>query len=238
MSLVTTSRSVVRALKQSASIKDATAASRFIKTGKGRYGEGDSFLGIRMPVLRQRANEFKDLSRSETSNLLKSKFHEARITALLIMVLQFQHGDEKVQARIVQLYLNNTLYVNGWDLVDCSAHLILGPWLMRRDKGILSTLARSESLWERRIAIMSTFHFIRQQHFSPTLKIARLLLKDNEDLIHKAVGWMLREVGNRDRNTEEEFLRKYYRNMPRTMLRYAIEKFPEARRQQYLNGTV
>jgi len=154
------------------------------------------------------------------------------------MVLQFQHGDEKVQARIVQLYLNNTLYVNGWDLVDCSAHLILGPWLMRRDKGILSTLARSESLWERRIAIMSTFHFIRQQHFSPTLKIARLLLKDNEDLIHKAVGWMLREVGNRDRNTEEEFLRKYYRNMPRTMLRYAIEKFPEARRQQYLNGTV
>lgn len=238
MSLVTTSRSVVRALKQSASIKDATAASRFIKTGKGQYGEGDSFLGIRMPVLRQRANEFKDLSRSETSNLLKSKFHEARITALLIMVLQFQHGDEKVQARIVQLYLNNTLYVNGWDLVDCSAHLILGPWLMRRDKGILSTLARSESLWERRIAIMSTFHFIRQQHFSPTLKIARLLLKDNEDLIHKAVGWMLREVGNRDRNTEEEFLRKYYRNMPRTMLRYAIEKFPEARRQQYLNGTV
>ena len=191
-----------------------------------------------MPVLRQRANEFKDLSRSETSNLLKSKFHEARITALLIMVLQFQHGDEKVQARIVQLYLNNTLYVNGWDLVDCSAHLILGPCLMRRDKGILSTLARSESLWERRIAIMSTFHFIRQQHFSPTLKIARLLLKDNEDLIHKAVGWMLREVGNRDRNTEEEFLRKYYRNMPRTMLRYAIEKFPEARRQQYLNGTV
>ena len=238
MSLVTTSRSVVRALKQSASIKDATAASRFIKTGKGQYGEGDSFLGIRMPVLRQRANEFKDLSRSETSNLLKSKFHEARITALLIMVLQFQHGDEKVQARIVQLYLNNTLYVNGWDLVDCYAHLILGPWLMRRDKGILSTLARSESLWERRIAIMSTFHFIRQQHFSPTLKIARLLLKDNEDLIHKAVGWMLREVGNRDRNTEEEFLRKYYRNMPRTMLRYAIEKFPEARRQQYLNGTV
>jgi len=238
LSLVTTSRSVVRALKQSASIKDATAASRFIKTGKGQYGEGDSFLGIRMPVLRQRANEFKDLSRSETSNLLKSKFHEARITALLIMVLQFQHGDEKVQARIVQLYLNNTLYVNGWDLVDCSAHLILGPWLMRRDKGILSTLARSESLWERRIAIMSTFHFIRQQHFSPTLKIARLLLKDNEDLIHKAVGWMLREVGNRDRNTEEEFLRKYYRNMPRTMLRYAIEKFPEARRQQYLNGTV
>jgi len=238
LSLVTTSRSVVRALKQSASIKDATAASRFIKTGKGQYGEGDSFLGIRMPVLRQRANEFKDLSRSETSNLLKSKFHEARITALLIMVLQFQHGDEKVQARIVQLYLNNTLYVNGWDLVDCSAHLILGPWLMRRDKGILSTLARSESLWERRIAIMSTVHFIRQQHFSPTLKIARLLLKDNEDLIHKAVGWMLREVGNRDRNTEEEFLRKYYRNMPRTMLRYAIEKFPEARRQQYLNGTV
>lgn len=191
-----------------------------------------------MPVLRQRANEFKDLSRSETSNLLKSKFHEARITALLIMVLQFQHGDEKVQARIVQLYLNNTLYVNGWDLVDCSAHLILGPWLMRRDKGILSTLARSESLWERRIAIMSTFHFIRQQHFSPTLKIARLLLKDNEDLIHKAVGWMLREVGNRDRNTEEDFLRKYYRNMPRTMLRYAIEKFPQTRRKQYLNGTM
>jgi len=238
LSLVTTSRSVVRALKQSASIKDATAASRFIKTGKGQYGEGDSFLGIRMPVLRQRANEFKDLFSQRNIYLLKSKFHEARITALLIMVLQFQHGDEKVQARIVQLYLNNTLYVNGWDLVDCSAHLILGPWLMRRDKGILSTLARSESLWERRIAIMSTFHFIRQQHFSPTLKIARLLLKDNEDLIHKAVGWMLREVGNRDRNTEEEFLRKYYRNMPRTMLRYAIEKFPEARRQQYLNGTV
>ena len=128
--------------------------------------------------------------------------------------------------------------MNGWNLADCSAHLILGPWLMWHDKAILETLARSESLWERRIAIMSTFHYVRQQKFSPTLKISRLLLKDNEDLIHKAMGWMLREVGNRDRATQEVFLLKHYRNMPRTMLRYAIEKFPQTRRKQYLKGAV
>lgn len=233
-----TSRAVVRALKNSVNAKDATAASRFIKTGKGEYGEGDSFLGIRMPVLRQHANEFKGLPLAESALLLQSKFHEARVCALLILVLKFQQGDELTQARIVKLYLKHTAYVNGWDLVDCSAHLILGPWLMERDKTVLETLARSESLWERRIAIMSTFHFIRQQHFSPTLKISQLLLNDSEDLIHKAVGWMLREVGNRNRAMEEVFLVKHYRNMPRTMLRYAIEKFTETLRKQYLNGTL
>ncbi len=233
-----TATDVLKQLKKSSSRNDATAASRFIKTGTGQYGEGDFFLGIRMPVLRQLAKTNIDLSITAVEKLLKSKFHEARMTALLIMVLKFKQGEEKARSDIVNLYLKNTLYANGWDLVDCSAHLILGPWLMRRDKTILTRLARSEILWERRIAIMSTFHFIRQQHFSPTLKIARLLFKDKEDLIHKAVGWMLREVGNRDRKTEEEFLKQHYHNMPRTMLRYAIEKFPQARRKQYLNGTL
>jgi 3-methyladenine DNA glycosylase AlkD len=238
VSIAPSASTLIRALKKSASKKDATSVSRFIKTRKGQYGEGDSFLGIRMPVLRQLAKDNMDLSLTEAVNLLKSEFHEARMTALLILVLKFQQEDETTQAQIVKLYLKYSAYMNGWDLVDCSAHLILGPWLMRRDKRILKNLARSQSLWDRRIAIMSTFHFIRQQHFAPTLKIARLLLNDNEDLIHKAVGWMLREVGNRDRNTEEDFLRKYYRNMPRTMLRYAIEKFPQTRRKQYLNGTM
>lgn len=238
MSIAPSASTLIRVLKKSASKREATSASRFIKTAKGQYGEGDSFLGIRMPVLRQLAKDNINLSLTETAKLFKNEFHEARMAALLILVLKFRQEDEETRAQIVRLYLKYSVYVNGWDLVDCSAHLILGPWLMRRDKTILFKLARSQSLWDRRIAIMSTFHFIRQQHFVPTLKIARLLLKDNEDLIHKAVGWMLREVGNRDRNTEEDFLRKYYRNMPRTMLRYAIEKFPQTRRKQYLNGTM
>jgi 3-methyladenine DNA glycosylase AlkD len=229
---------VVKQLKKSASKKDAAQASRFIKVGAGQYGAGDKFLGVRMPVLRQLAKNSVLLPLSETRKLLTNEFHEVRIAALLILVEQFQQGDEARQARVVKLYLANTGYINGWDLVDCSAHLIIGPWLMHRDKKILQTLARSTSLWERRIAIMSTFHFIRQQKFTPTIKIAKLLLKDEEDLIHKAVGWMLREVGNRDRAVEEVFLQQHYRNMPRTMLRYAIEKFPQTLRKKYLNGKV
>ena len=189
-----------------------------------------------MPALRQLAKASVLLPLAQARELLGNEYHEARIVALLILVEQFQQGDEARQGKVVRLYLGNTRFINGWDLVDCSAHLILGPWLMRRDKKILQTLARSTSLWERRIAIMTTFHFIRQQKFTPTLKIAKLLLKNEEDLVHKAVGWMLREVGNRDRAVEERFLQQHYRNMPRTMLRYAIEKFPQTLRKKYLKG--
>lgn len=238
MSTKPTAKEVLSQLKQSASKKDAALASRFIKVGEGQYGAGDKFLGVRMPVLRQLAKSSALLSLTETKKLLRNEFHEARVTALLILVEVFQQGDEEKQSKVVGLYLANTRFINGWDLVDCSAHLIVGPWLMRRDKKILQRLARSESLWERRIAIMSTFHFIRKQTFAPTLQVAQLLLRDEQDLIHKAVGWMLREVGNRDRAVEEKFLQQHYRNMPRTMLRYAIEKFPENLRKNYLGGKI
>ena len=233
-----TASMVLKQLKKYGNKNHAVQASRFIKVGKEQYGAGDKFLGVRLPVLRKLAKNSALLPLGETRKLLSNEFHEVRIAALLILVEQFQQGDETRKAKVVKLYLGNTRYINGWDLVDCSAHLIIGPWLMRRDKKILETLARSTILWERRIAIMSTFHFIRQQKFTPTLKIAKLLLKDEQDLIHKAVGWMLREVGNRGRAVEEVFLQQHYRNKPRTMLRYAIEKFPETLRKKYLNGKI
>ena len=216
----------------------AEHASRFFKTGKGEYGEGDQFLGIRVPVLRKHAKTFRHLSMEKTEQLLQSDFHEERLCALFILVQKYNDGDTSERQQIFELYLRNTRHINGWDLVDSSAHHIIGRHLLESNKDLLYSLAESESLWERRIAIISTYRFIRQLQFSDTINISRLLLNDREDLIHKAVGWMLREVGNRDPAVEEAFLQTCYKTMPRTMLRYAIEKFPQEKRKRYLKGLV
>jgi 3-methyladenine DNA glycosylase AlkD len=213
----------------------ATAAGsrRFFKTGKGEYGEGDRFRGIRVPVLRRLAREYQAVGLPQVLRLLQSRFHEDRLLALLLLVQLFARGDEALRRRIYQRYLASTRYVNNWDLVDSSAEHIAGAWLWTRSRQPLRRLARSKNLWERRIAIIATFHFIRRGQFRDTLEIAAMLRDDREDLIHKAVGWMLREVGNRHHATEVAFLKSHCRRMPRTMLRYAIEKFPARERAQF-----
>lgn len=216
----------------------AKHSQRFFKTAKGEYGEGDRFLGVRVPVLRQHARRYRNLALKPLLQLLRSPYHEERLCALLIMVLKYARGAEEERERLFQIYLGNTDCINNWDLVDSSAHHIVGVHLENRDRRILYSLAGSQSLWERRIAIISTLHFIRNREYDETLAIAHRLLDDSHDLIHKAVGWMLREVGNRDLPVEQAYLDKHYRQMPRTMLRYAIEKFPEKRRKAYLNGQV
>jgi len=216
----------------------AEHSQRFFKTGKGEYGEGDKFLGIRVPVLRKQVKLFRELSLVDVCRVLQSRFHEERLLALLMLVDRFERADETEQTEIYQLYLRHTDYINNWDLVDSSALQIVGGYLFERERDSLYELVHSVSLWERRIAIIATFYMIRREDFSDTLKLAEILLEDGEDLIHKAVGWMLREVGKRDMDVEQKFLQEYYKNMPRTMLRYAIEKFPEPLRKQYLAGDI
>ena len=216
----------------------AEGSRRFFKTGPGEYGEGDLFRGIRVPVLRALAKEYRSIPLPEAVRLLGSAFHEDRLLALLLLVRLYSRGDEASRGEIYRLYLKNTRFINSWDLVDSSAEQIVGAHLRDRSRAPLGRLAKSASLWDRRIAVMATFHFVKRGEFRETLDLARALLHDREDLIHKAVGWMLREVGKRDAEAEERFLRENYRRMPRTMLRYAIEKFPEERRLAYLRGEV
>ncbi|MBW1897026.1 MAG: DNA alkylation repair protein [Deltaproteobacteria bacterium] len=216
----------------------AETSQRFFKTGPGEYAEGDLFLGIRVPELRKLAKVYEHITLTETTELLQSAIHEERLLALFIIIRRYAKGTEVEQKKIYGFYLKNIRFVNNWDLVDTSAEHIVGAFLKDKPRELLYKLAKSKRLWERRIAIISTFHYIKRDEFSETLKISGMLLADEEDLIHKAVGWMLREVGKRDLETEETFLRKHYRIMPRTMLRYAIEKFPESKRQRYLKGTI
>ena len=216
----------------------ARALQRFFKTGQGQYGEGDVFVGLRVPEIRKLAKEYEKLPLSEIIGLLRSPLHEARLLALLILVRAYAQGDSSLQERIYNLYLKNTRFINSWDLVDVSAEHVVGSHLRYGDRTPLHALAVSNLLWDRRISIMATFHYIKRGEFAETLHIAERLLRDPEDLIHKAVGWMLREIGKRDRPTEEEFLRAHCKTMPRTMLRYAIEKFPEKLRQRYLRGEI
>jgi 3-methyladenine DNA glycosylase AlkD len=223
-------------LREQADPEDARNLQRFFKTGPGEYGEGDVFIGVRVPVVRGIAKEFRALPLEDAAELLRSPVHEERLLALLILVGAYAKGDDVLRGRIFDFYLANTRFINNWDLVDSSAEHLLGAHLRGGDRSLLDRLARSELLWERRIAIMATFHFIRRGEFTDTLRIAALLLHDGHDLIHKAVGWMLREVGKRDREAEEAFLREHCRAMPRTMLRYAIERFPEPLRLAYLRG--
>ncbi len=215
--------------------KKAETLSRFFKTGKGEYGEGDLFLGLTVPESRSIARKYAHISFGEIKELLKSKFHEERLVALLILVHNYNQGNQKQKDDVYNFYINNMLFINNWDLVDLTADKIVGAHLLDKGKDILYNIAKSKNLWERRISIVATFHFIRKHSFNETLKIAELLLDDDHDLIHKAVGWMLREVGKRNQEDEETFLKKHYKKMPRTMLRYAVERFSESKRKLYLD---
>jgi len=218
--------------------KIAEHSLRFFKTGPGEYGEGDLFLGIRVPVTKKVARKFKELPVDEVLKLLKSKYHEERLLALIMLVNRFKKETDKEQKKIYEAYLSHTEYINNWDLVDGSAHQIVGGYLFERDRKPLYQLAKSKSLWERRISMIATYTFIKRDDFEDTLNLSAILLTDEEDLMHKAVGWMLREVGKKDLEVEEKFLRKHYKKMPRTMLRYAIEKFEEKKRKGYLHGKI
>jgi 3-methyladenine DNA glycosylase AlkD len=216
----------------------ARAAVRYCKTGPGQYAEGDVFVGLRAATLRQLAREYRDLPPEQAIELLQSPVHEDRSLALLILADAATRGDAARKKEVYDLYLAHTRFVNNWDLVDVSAAAVVGGHLAERSRRPLVRLAKSASLWERRIAVVATHHFIRRGEFADTLTVAELLLGDREDLIHKAVGWMLREVGKRDQAVLEGFLAGHYRRMPRAMLRYAIERFAGPRRRQYLRGEV
>jgi len=218
--------------------KRAAAVQRYFKTGKGEYADGDKFLGVAAPQTRAIAKKYwREISIADVEIILRSEIHEERMTALLIMAKKFEKGDEPEKKNIFDLYLANTKYINNWDLVDLSAPKIVGAYLQNKDKKILFELAKSKDLWERRIAMLATFWFIKNDDCRVAPKIAAILLNDKQELIHKAVGWMLRETGKHcGQEIEEKFLQKHYKNMPRTMLRYAIERFDETKRQDYLTG--
>jgi len=213
----------------------AEVSQRFFKTGKGEYAEGDLFIGLTVPNLRKIARDYRTLSHKEIVSLLKSKIHEERLLALLILCLQYAKGDEAQRETIYNLYLAHTKFINNWDLVDVTAPHIVGAYLSKRDRQPLYELAKSSSLWERRIAILATFHFIRNHDFDDSLHIAEILLLDDHDLIHKAVGWMLREIDKRASPAAlTTFLARHAATMPRTMLRYAIERLPATKRKFWM----
>jgi 3-methyladenine DNA glycosylase AlkD len=221
-------------LRAMASPERAAVNRGFFKTGPGEYSEGDLFLGIRVPDLRALVKKADAVSLQEVLALLRSEWHEERFMALLLMECRYESGNEEVRGAIVKAYLANTRWVNNWDLVDASAPSILGTWLLTRERAVLGDLVVSANLWERRIAIVSTLTLIRSGEFRDTLRLAERLLSDPEDLMHKACGWMLREVGKKDREVLILFLEKHAMGMPRTMLRYAIERFPEQERRHWL----
>ena len=226
-----------KTIRKHANPKRAESSLWFFKTGKGEYGEGDKFLGISNPIMRKIAKEFYSLAINDLEKLIKSNFHEERQIALFILTLRFEKAKPLDKRDIYNFYLKHTKYINNWDLVDCSAHKIIGAYLYDKNRKILYKLAKSKNLWERRISVISTFYFIAQREYKDSLAIAEILINDKHDLIQKAVGWMLREIGKREQGIEEKFLYKYYKIMPRTMLRYAIEKFNDKKRKFYLNKT-
>ncbi|MBD3204940.1 DNA alkylation repair protein [Candidatus Bathyarchaeota archaeon] len=207
----------------------------FFKTGRGEYGEGDKFLGVRVPDQRKLAKRYQDIPRVQVVELLSSPIHEHRLTAIFILTYQFNKGDQEARRKIVETYLDNLDYINNWDLVDSSAPKILGEYLVEKPRDSLYELAGSCNLWERRISIIATFAFIKRQELDDSIALAKILLDDEHDLIHKAVGWVLREVGKSDQQVLEDFLEENIGKMPRTMLRYAIEKLPEEKRQYYMS---
>jgi 3-methyladenine DNA glycosylase AlkD len=221
-------------LRTLADFEKANILQRFFKTKKGEYGEGDIFLGIIVPDIRKVAKRYTGLKLSEVKEILYSKIHEERLCALLILVDKFEKGNDLEKGKVFKFYIKNSKQANNWDLVDLSAPKIVGEYLLDKSKYTLYKFAVSKNLWQKRISIISTFTFIKSHKYNDTFKIAEILMNDNHDLIHKAVGWMLREVGKRSLKDEEKFLKKYRGKMPRTMLRYAIEKFPEGKRLEYL----
>ncbi|MFH0979564.1 MAG: DNA alkylation repair protein [Candidatus Roizmanbacteria bacterium] len=232
-------KKVIQELNKKTNPEKAKILSRFFKTGKGEYGEGDKFLGITVPEQRQTAKKFfKNITLKEIKILLKNKIHEYRLTALIMLTYKYKKADEKDRKQYFEFYLKNTRSINNWDMVDLTAPNIVGEYLFDKDRKIIYELTKSKNLWEKRIAILSTYTFIRKNQFLDTLRVAEILIKDKHDLIQKAVGWMLREVGKRNLKTEEEFLQKYYQKMGRITLRYAIEKFPEEKRKFYLRKKI
>lgn len=227
-----------KALKALANPAKARDLQRFFKTGPGEYAEGDQFIGVAVPNTRKVVRLYQALPIDDLPILLESRIHEERLLGLLILVRSYQRGDHAQKEQIYKIYTGHFEWINNWDLVDVTAEHISGAHLFERDRRPLYRWAKSDHLWTRRISIMSTFYYIKRDDFDDTLRLAKLLLMDPHDLMHKATGWMLREVGNRDRPVEEQFLRHHYRQMPRTMLRYAIEKFPESLRQAYLKGSI
>ena len=225
----------IRSLLKNCEKTSSVSKAIFYKTEPGDYAEHDQFIGVSVPVLRKISKEFQTLSLDEIQKLMESKVNEERLLALFILTLQYQKGEAKVKNNLYQFYLRHLEHVNNWNLVDASAHLIMGDALMNKKRGILLRLAASKMMWERRISIVATWAFIRKNDLEWTFKIAEILLKDKHDLIHKAVGWMLREAGKRDQKQLIHFLDAYGLKMPRTMLRYSIEKFPEQQRKFYLN---
>ena len=226
--------SVQRELRRLGDPQRAAILQRFFKTGPGEYAEGDKFLGITVPQTRKLVRKYSHLTLNQVQTLFGSDYHEERLLAVLILVAQFKKADAELQQRIFRFYVKNKRYVNNWDLVDSSSPVIVGGFLRDKERTLLYNYAQSKNLWDRRIAIMATFTFIRVGDFSDSLALARILLRDSHDLIHKAVGWMLREIGKRDLTTEERFLDAHSSQMPRTMLRYAIEKFDKNKKQHYL----
>lgn len=226
---------LIEALNKLCDPEKAKNSAWFFKTGEGEYGHGDEFIGVTVPEQRKLARKYKDLTLPEIEGLLESPIHEHRLTGLFILVGQYQKAkDEATKKKLAEFYLKNLKYVNNWDLVDSSAPYILGDYLLDRPKDKLYELAKSKDLWERRVAMLTCFGFIRKGEFEDALGIAEILVNDSEDLIQKAVGWMLREIGDKDLKTEEKFLDKHYKTMPRTMLRYAIEKFTPEKKQFYM----
>lgn len=226
-------------LRNAACSKQAEQLSRYFKTGPGEYGEGDIFLGLRVPDTRKISKKYKHLKKGDILSLLKSKYHEERQLAIFILVINYQETKEnKVKNEIFSTYTSHLKYINNWDLIDLSAPKIVGAHLYQKPRKLLKDLVKSKRLWDRRVAVLSTFYFVDNDDFELSLKFAELLLRDEEDLIHKATGWMLREIGKRSITVLENFLMKHYMKMPRTMLRYSIEKLPEARRKAYLKGEV
>jgi len=229
-------REEIRAL---ANKEIAQHSLRFFKTDKGEYGHGDLFLGVRAPKIRLIAKKHIDISITDMKTLIQSKYHEERFLGLIILVNKYaKTKDKKNRNQLYKIYVSSFKYINNWNLVDVTCPHVTGKHLIDKDRTILYKWAKSEDLWTKRIAMVSTFSFIRKNDLEDTFKIAEILLHDEHDLIHKAVGWMLREAGKRDIKKEETFLKKYYKTMPRTMLRYSIEKFPETKRQKYLKGTI
>ena len=226
-------------IRELANEEIAKHSLRFFKTDKGQYGYGDIFLGVRAPKIRLIANKHIDISIADMKTLIQSKYHEERFLGLIILVNKYSKTkDKKNRNQLYKIYVSSFKHINNWDLVDVTCPHVTGKHLMDKDRTILYKWAKSEDLWTKRIAMVSTFCFIRKNDLEDTFKIAEILLHDEHDLIHKAVGWMLREAGKRDIKKEETFLKKHYKTMPRTMLRYSIEKFPESKRQKYLKGTI
>jgi 3-methyladenine DNA glycosylase AlkD len=223
-------------LRKASDPKRAKNLASFFKTGKGEYGEGDQFCGITVPALRKIASRYRHLKLSDLGKVLSSGIHEHRLAALLILVTQYQRGSAELRTDIFDFYLANTRHINNWDLVDASAREIVGEHLVSRSRKVLYALAKSSNLWERRIAIVATHAFIRRGDLADTFKMSELLLADKHDLIHKAVGWMLREAGKQSEPQLVDFIKTHYSKMPRTTLRYAIERMPEAARRRHLNG--